>query len=157
VDGAGVARSGLGWGRNFFGASVKPKKKSRMNFLYWIFGVEKSLRQSLPSLSVYDEGLSRGWLLVFSVMILAALWWSCRTNHPFLKPWQNATLALLRWGFFVTLFFFLVHPVLVLAGEEMPGLPEIEKIDLASAPVVLGLMLFLLCTDWWLRHSWRLK
>lgn len=128
-----------------------------MNFLYWIFGVETSLRRSLPSLSVHDEGFSRGWTFVLSLLFLAGLLWMVRTGLPGLRPWQGLALAVSRWAFFLLLFFVLVHPVLVLAGEEVQGLPEIEKVDLSASPWVLALMLLLLCGEWWLRRSWRLK
>lgn len=128
-----------------------------MSFLYWIFGVEASLRQSMPSLSVHDEGFSRGWIFVLSLFFLSALLWMARTGLPGLKFRQAAVLALSRWVFFLLLFFMLVHPVLVLAGEEVQGLPEIEKVDLSASPWILVLMLLLLCLEWWFRRSWRLK
>ena len=128
-----------------------------MSFFYWIFGVGDSLRQSMPSLSVHDDGLSRGWIFILSLILLAILLWVCRQASPTLKAWQVATLAALRWAFFIGLFFILVHPVLVLAGEEVPGLPEMEIINLSSSPWVFVTMLVLLAGEWCLRRNWSLK
>lgn len=128
-----------------------------MSFLYWIFGVEGALRRSLPSLSVHDEGFSRGWIFVLALLLLPGLLWLFRKSFPNLKFGECLALVMLRWGFFLLLLFLLVRPVLVLTGEEVPGLPESEKIDIATAPWILVVMLLLLCSEWLLKRKWRLK
>lgn len=128
-----------------------------MSLLYRLFGVDLSLRESLPSLSIHDEGLDRGWTFVFSLLCLAVLIWLAWHSSSKLKIWQTLLLAGLRWAFLLGLFFILVRPVLVLSGEEIQGIPELVKIDLSTSPWILLVVLLCLCSEWWCRQSWRLK